>query len=138
MDREVKSSPDSGVLYFLSERDGFRCIWAERLDPKNQAVRPASRSRFIISTIRNSPLTSLGSPGKVGLSVTSDGLLFSLAETTGNIWMARHGSRVARKDALLCSEVKSSFHGLRLPTKVDEDAWRTPRVLVCRFSCEHR
>jgi hypothetical protein len=34
-------------------------------------------------------LTSLGSPGKVGLSVTSDGLLFSLAETTGNIWLAR-------------------------------------------------
>jgi hypothetical protein len=30
----------------------------------------------------------------VGLSVTSNGLLFSLAETTGNIWMARARSGV--------------------------------------------
>jgi hypothetical protein len=34
-------------------------------------------------------LTGIGSPGKVGLSVTDGGLLFSLAETTGNIWLAR-------------------------------------------------
>jgi Tol biopolymer transport system component len=88
MDREVKWSADGGMLYFLSERDGFRCIWAQRLDPK---TRHASGDPFPVYHFHHSQqsLTSLGSPGKVGLSVTSDGLLFSLAETTGNIWLAR-------------------------------------------------
>jgi Tol biopolymer transport system component len=88
MDREVKWSPDGGWLYFLSERDGFRCIWAERLDrtTKHPIGQPFPVYHFHHS---QQSLTSLGSPGKVGLSVTSDGLLFSLAETTGNIWLAR-------------------------------------------------
>jgi Tol biopolymer transport system component len=88
MDREVKWSPDGGLLYFLSERDGFRCIWAERLD--RQTKHPAGEP-FAVYHFHHSQqsLSSLGSPGKVGLSVTRDGLLFSLAETTGNIWLAR-------------------------------------------------
>ena len=88
MDREVKWSPDGGMLYFLSERDGFRCIWAERLDRK---TRHSVGEPFPVYHFHHSQqsLTSLGSPGKVGLSVTSDGLLFSMAETTGNIWLAR-------------------------------------------------
>jgi Tol biopolymer transport system component len=88
MDREVKWSPDGGILYFLSERDGFRCIWALKLDRK---TKHASGEPFPVTHFHHSQqsLTSLGSPGKVGLSVTRDGLLFSLSETTGNIWMAR-------------------------------------------------
>ena len=56
--------------------------------PKDQASRRRAVPGFHFHHSQQS-LTSLGSPGKVGLSVTSDGLLFSLAETTGNIWMAR-------------------------------------------------
>jgi Tol biopolymer transport system component len=26
-------SPDGNLLYMVSERDGFRCIWAQRLHP---------------------------------------------------------------------------------------------------------
>ena len=88
MDREVKWSPDGDVLYFLSERDGFRCIWAERLDPKTKHPMGEPFAVYHFHHSQQS-LTSLGSPGKVGLSVTSGGLLFSLAETTGNIWLAR-------------------------------------------------
>lgn len=88
MDREAKWSPDGAMVYFLSERDGFRCIWAQRLDVK---TKHPSGSPFPVYHFHHSQqsLTSLGSPGKVGLSVTNDGLLFSLAETTGNIWLAR-------------------------------------------------
>lgn len=32
MDRQVDWSPDGNVLYFLSDRDGFRRIWAQRLN----------------------------------------------------------------------------------------------------------
>jgi Tol biopolymer transport system component len=92
MDREVKWSPDGMLLYFLSERDGFRCIWGQRLDRKSK--HPVG-GPFPVYHFHHSQqsLTSLGSPGKVGLSVTNGGLLFSMAETTGNIWMARRKQR---------------------------------------------
>lgn len=88
MDREVQWSPDGGLLYFLSERDGFRCIWAVRL---NRRTKHPMGEPFAVYHFHHSQesLTSLGSPGKVGLSVTRDGLVFSLAETTGNIWLAK-------------------------------------------------
>ena len=88
MDREAKWSPDGGLLYFLSERDGFRCIWGQPLDRKTK--RPSGEP-FPVYHFHHSQqsLTSLGSPGKVGLSLTNGALLFSLAETTGNIWIAR-------------------------------------------------
>ncbi|HYM08066.1 MAG TPA: hypothetical protein VEU11_16050, partial [Terriglobales bacterium] len=88
MDREVKWSPDGALIYFLSERDGFRCIWAQHLDRKTK--HPVG-TPFAVEHFHHSrqSLTSLGSPGKVGLSLANGELLFSLAETTGNIWMAR-------------------------------------------------
>jgi eukaryotic-like serine/threonine-protein kinase len=88
MDREVKWSPDGNLLYFLSERDGFRCIWGQRLDPKTKHAAGAPFPVYHFHHTQQS-LTSIGSPGKVGLSITDSGLLFSLAETTGNIWLAR-------------------------------------------------
>jgi len=33
IDRYVWWSPDGNLLYFISERDGFVCLWAQRLDP---------------------------------------------------------------------------------------------------------
>ena len=88
MDREAKWSPKGDLLYFLSERDGFRCIWAQRLDPKTKHPEGAPFPVHHFHHTQQS-LTSLGSPGKVGLSVTDGGLLFSMAQTTGNIWIAR-------------------------------------------------
>jgi eukaryotic-like serine/threonine-protein kinase len=34
-------SPDSKTLYFMSERDGFRCVWAQRLDQTTRQPGPA-------------------------------------------------------------------------------------------------
>jgi Tol biopolymer transport system component len=88
MDREAQWSPDGGLLYFLSERDGFRCIWGQRLDRK---TKHAEGAPFPVQHFHHTQqsLSILGSPGKVGLSVTDRGLLFSMAETTGNVWIAR-------------------------------------------------
>src|SRR6185295_14946032 len=33
LDRSANWSPDGKLLYFLSERDGFRCFWAQPVDP---------------------------------------------------------------------------------------------------------
>jgi hypothetical protein len=53
---------DGGMLYFLSERDGFGCIWAERVDPK---TKHPSGDPFPVYHFHHSQqsLTSLGSTG---------------------------------------------------------------------------
>jgi len=88
MDREAKWSPGGALLFFLSERDGFRCIWAQKLDARTKQRNGPAFPIYHFHHAQQS-LTNLGSPGKVGLSLTNNGLLFSLSETAGNIWMAR-------------------------------------------------
>jgi Tol biopolymer transport system component len=86
MDRYADWSPDGKMLYFLSERDGFRCIWAQRLDP---ATKHPSGDAFPIKhfhTSRRSLLT-IPDPVGTGMSVAADKIVFSMIEQTGNIWM---------------------------------------------------
>jgi hypothetical protein len=80
-------SPDGGLLYFLSERDGFRCIWARRLDPATK--RPSGPvfpiEHFHTATLSMIPLTT----NWTGLAAARDSLVFSMVESSGNIWLAR-------------------------------------------------
>lgn len=76
-------SPDGGLVYTLSGRDGFNCIWARRVDKTTKrpigepfAVFHAHNARFALSDLED--LVALG----------SDKMLFSMRERTGNIWMA--------------------------------------------------
>jgi Tol biopolymer transport system component len=87
MDRSPAWSPNGSMLYFLSERDSFRCVWAQRLDP--QTKKPAG-SPFAVShfhtAVRN--LMNIDGPGQVSLTVAPDKLVFSMGELTGNVWLA--------------------------------------------------
>ena len=47
-------SPTGDLLYFLSDRDGFRCIWARRLNGADKRP-PATPSRCAIFTARAAP-----------------------------------------------------------------------------------
>jgi len=90
MDHSPYWSPDGNLLYFLSERDGFRCIWAQRLQAATK--RPAGPALPIrhFHTARHTLLMNVvASPWEVGLSVIRDKMLFSLDELAGNIWMAK-------------------------------------------------
>jgi Tol biopolymer transport system component len=81
-------SPDGNLLYFLSHRDGFRCIWAQQLDPATkQPVQPPIRVFHFHSARRS--LFNLRNSGEMGMSLTRDALVFSMREITGNIWMAQ-------------------------------------------------
>ena len=86
MDRYATWSPDGNVVYFLSERDGFRCIWAQRLDP---VTKHPSETAFPVRHFHTSrrSLTTIGDPIGMGMSVAVDKLVFSMVERTGNIWM---------------------------------------------------
>jgi Tol biopolymer transport system component len=88
LDRNAVWSPDGNLLYFISERDGFRCIWAQRLDPASKRPSGAAFPITHFHSARRS-LFPLGDVGAIGLSAAPDRLVFSLSEETGNIWLAR-------------------------------------------------
>jgi hypothetical protein len=74
------------VIYFISDRDGFRCLWYQRLDPatKRPVGSPAPlhhlhRARLTMMNVDN---------GQQAISVARDKIVFSLGELTGNVWMA--------------------------------------------------
>src|SRR6185295_11029025 len=87
IDREARWSPDGGALYFTSNRDGFTCIWAQRLDPgtKRPVGRPVALRHFHTSQLG----FTLGDSGMFGLSIGGDRMVISLGQTTGNIWLIR-------------------------------------------------
>jgi Tol biopolymer transport system component len=77
-------SPDGNILYYVSDRDGFVCIWARRLDPATK--KPAGEPKAVVHfhNVRN----SLGTVYGLELSVARDKLVFNLAEGSGNVWLA--------------------------------------------------
>ena len=77
-------SPDGSLLYFTSERDGFRCIWAQRL---NRDTKVATGDAFAVQHFHTSrrSLMNVGL-GPLEISVTGNALVFNLGERTGNIW----------------------------------------------------
>jgi len=87
MDRNPAWSPDGNLLYFLSERDAFRCIWAQRLAPAT--MKPTGRP-FAVAHFHNSvrSLMNIDGPGQVSLSVAPDRVVFAMGEFMGNVWMA--------------------------------------------------
>src|SRR5262249_55577896 len=85
-DQDPQWSTDGRLLYFFSERDGFRCLWAQRLEAETK--RPLGHSFAVYhfhsarSSLMNVGLSSLE------LSLARDKIIFPLVELTGAIWMA--------------------------------------------------
>lgn len=80
-------SPDGSLLYFMSERDGSRCLWAQRLDDATKRPQgpPFEVQPFHQPQVR---LTAQWQPGAAGTGITRDRMIFSWVTTGGNIWMA--------------------------------------------------
>ena len=77
-------SPTGNLLYYISDRDGFVCIWATRLDPATKKPLGDPKPVVHFHTSRNSLDNVYGQE----LSVADHELVFSLGERTGNIWLA--------------------------------------------------
>ena len=77
-------SPDGRLLYFISDRDGFPCLWALRLDLATRRPQGVPFAVTHFHSARNAFRHVRG-----GLSVGRDKLVLNLTETTGNIWMAQ-------------------------------------------------
>jgi eukaryotic-like serine/threonine-protein kinase len=86
MERYAAWSPDGNTLYFLSDRDGFRCIRAQRLDPvSKRPVGPPLDIYHFHQTRRS--MINITEPLVIGLQVAIDKAVFALQERTGNVWM---------------------------------------------------
>jgi hypothetical protein len=86
IERYADWSPEGNVLYFLSERDGFRCIRGQRLD---SATKHPVGPPFDVYHFHHAR-QSLGTvdPILISPTVARDKMVFSMIETTGTIWMA--------------------------------------------------
>jgi len=79
-------SPNGELLYYASERDGYRCVYAQPLDPDTK--QPSGSVREVYHS--HDPRLSLGAvpnPGAIGLSVARDKIAFTIVEMTGDIWI---------------------------------------------------
>ena len=84
-DYEPSWSPDGGMLYFLSDRDGNRCVWAIRVN--RQSKRPLGDPFPVVHLHRMSthiPLTT-GAGGVRRLAGRRDRLIFGAAELSSTI-----------------------------------------------------
>jgi hypothetical protein len=85
-DDKPRFSPDGRLLYFTSERDGYRCLWARRLNPKTGEPEGAPFAVYHGHSSRRSMLNVGLTPLEVALG--PDKIVFVQGEVTGNIWMA--------------------------------------------------
>ena len=77
-------SPDGNLLYFSSERDGYNCLWAQRLD------RAAKRPQGELFAVQHFHLPSqvLVAPNFwLPVALAPDKVVISLNERSGGIWM---------------------------------------------------
>jgi len=91
LDRQAVWAPGGTLVYFLSERDGFRCFWAQRVDA---ATKRPKGEPFVVQHFHEGR-RSFDPDRFVGiqLSIGPDKLVFPNRERTGNIWLAKLESR---------------------------------------------
>jgi Tol biopolymer transport system component len=86
VERDPVWAPGGGLLYFLSDRDGFRCIWARKLEPATKhPIGDVFPVRHFHSARRS--LSRAVDPIDIGLSVAGGQMVFAFGELTGNIWL---------------------------------------------------
>lgn len=83
-------SPDGKLFYYLTNRDGFLCLWALRLDPLTKRPREAPFEAYPLHRAFGSPLLT---PGAFGATMTRDHFYFSMGEMRGDIWILSRTER---------------------------------------------
>jgi Tol biopolymer transport system component len=76
-------SSDGNLLYFLSSRDGFQCLWAQRLELKTRQPLGGNFAVQHFHGARRAP-----NPTSLGWGLASDRFVLPIRETTGNVWLA--------------------------------------------------
>jgi Tol biopolymer transport system component len=88
-------SPNGDTLYFPSERDGFRCLWGQRLE---SATRRPAGAPFVVRHFHEAQRPSmtgftLSGEKVLQFAVAVDKIVYNLTQVTGNIWMIRRDGK---------------------------------------------
>lgn len=81
-------SPDGNLLYFVSNRDGHRCIWAQRLAAGSH--KPEGAPWAVYHFHAGSPSMDYLSPEVLSFDVSADKLVFALGEFNSTVFLLRH------------------------------------------------
>jgi dipeptidyl aminopeptidase/acylaminoacyl peptidase len=77
-------SVNGNRVYYISDRDGFVCIWARHLDPATK--QPLGEPKAVVHF--HDAHDSLANVYGLEMSVARDRLVFNLALGAGSIWLA--------------------------------------------------
>jgi serine/threonine protein kinase len=85
-DDKQQFSPDGNTMYFTSNRDGFTCLWALRLDPKTK--RPLG-APFAMQHFHGSQriYSGISESNHMEVNVAKDKIVTNLDEFHADIWM---------------------------------------------------
>jgi hypothetical protein len=85
LDTIPEFSPDGNIVYFLSERDGRRCIWAQRLD----ATKHPAGEPFPVQHFHSARLSPIYNPtGSNECAVARDKIVLPVTERSSSVWLA--------------------------------------------------
>jgi len=80
-------SPDGSRIYFTSQRDGYRCLYARQWDRRRRTpVGPVVGVRHFHTT---SPSPGLVDQPVFGFAVAQDKIVIEVGERRGRIWLVR-------------------------------------------------
>jgi Tol biopolymer transport system component len=77
-------SPDGNVLYYVSTRDGWRCVWAQRLNPVTRGAEGPPWAVYHIHRASQA-LKQLELVTRIGLTLAGGKLIFAQAERSGSV-----------------------------------------------------
>ena len=86
LDRQPYWSPAGGMIVFLSDRDGNRCVWGRRVDMASGKALGDVFGVAHFHEVREN-LSDMGDPWNVGLSIAAGKLFYAAFEVAGNVWM---------------------------------------------------
>ncbi|MFN7931714.1 MAG: protein kinase [Bryobacteraceae bacterium] len=79
-------SPNNRIVYFYSTRDGFQCLWAQRVVPEKRGLEGVP---FVVKHFHSARISPASvATGRRRIAVARDKIVITMAERTGNIWKA--------------------------------------------------
>jgi Tol biopolymer transport system component len=88
-DEEAAWSADGRTLYFVSARDGFRCLYFVSFDPAAGRVLGPPSPLLHLHGTRRTVVDTVGRPARI--DVAGGRLVFSLKDVAGNVWSLTPG-----------------------------------------------
>ena len=89
-DDKPRWGPDGRVLYYVSNRDGVRNIWARRFDNTNGTT---LGEPFPVTSFRSPQFLISPQAVQMDIAVTATHLLVPMSESRGDVWMLDHVDR---------------------------------------------